>query len=196
MSALVLTGARSLILGVLFGVLYDVFRVLKCLLCVARYGDKRRFARVYSRGVYDIFPSTPRGAVAYALTAVFDVLFSIAVTVSFVLFLYAFNFGKFRWFILVCCAAGFLTYHVSLGRLVIKGVDAASDLLRLVFNLLLFAAALPFRYLYRVFAKICSVLIAPALNKIKSRIDKRRNRRYTLKCTEKLDEFFDFQVEK
>ena len=195
MSALVLTSARALILGVAFGALYDVFRVLKCLLCVAKYGDKHRFAKIYSKGVSDVFPGAPGGAVSYVVTALFDVLYLSVVTVAFVLFLYAFNYGIFRWFILLSCFAGFFAYHFSAGRLLIKSVDAVSDLLRLVFNLLLYVLALPIKYLYFAFRKIYQFLFAPAVNKIKSRIDKIRNKRYTLKCIKELENFFEFRVE-
>ena len=196
MSALVLTSARALLLGVLFGVLYDAVRILKCLLCVAKYGDKRRFDKVYSMGVCDIFPRSPGGVVAYALTALFDVLYFVVVTVSFVLFLYAFNFGIFRWFILLACIAGFFAYHSSLGKIVIRSVDAASDLLRLFVNIFVFVCVLPFRYLYRFGVKMYEILLSRYVNKIRSRIDKRINRRYTLKCIKELDKFFVFQVEK
>lgn len=194
MSALLLTSARAVILGLFFGVLYDVVRIMKCLLCVVKYGSRRRFARVYDKGVYDIFPSNNSGVVSYILTAVFDVIYFIAVTVSFVLFLYAFNHGIFRWFILLSCGAGFAAYHVTVGRLVIRVTDASSDFLRLIINLAVFVLSLPVLYAARLSEKLYSRLLSPLINKITSRIDKLRNRRYTFKCIKELDKFFDFQV--
>ena len=196
MSALVLTSARALILGVLFGVLYDGVRILKCFLCVAKYGDKRRFDKVYSKGVCDIFPRSPGGVVVYALTALFDVLYFIIVTVSFVLFLYAFNHGVFRWFILLACTVGFFAYRSSFGKLVIRSVDAASDLIRLAVNLAIYLFAIPFKFLYRLCIRLYMIFLYPTVGKIRSRIDKSKNRRYTLKCIKELDKFFVSQVEK
>ena len=194
MSALLLTSARAVILGLALGVLYDAVRIVKCLLCVVKYGSTRRFARVYDKGVYDIFPKKNSGVASYVLTAIFDILFSLAVTISFVLFLYAFNHGIFRWFILLSCIAGFAAYHVTLGRLLIRITDAASDALRLIINISVYVLFLPFVYVARLASKLYSALFAPAVNKIARRIDKIKNRRYTLKCIKELDRFFDFQV--
>lgn len=189
MSALVLTGARAVILGVFLGAVYDLFRIVKCLLRISDYGGRRRFEGIYKRGVKDVLPRRAGRVFSITVTAVCDVLYSVVFTVCFILFLYAFNHGIFRWFIFASCAAGVLLYHVSLGRLVIGVTGAAADFLRFVINVFLFALFYPLKRAAVSFKKVS----APAIFKIRSALDKRRNRRYTLKCIKELDKFFVFQ---
>ncbi|MBR6918671.1 MAG: spore cortex biosynthesis protein YabQ [Clostridia bacterium] len=190
MSGLLQTSLYALVLGIAFGALYDVVRVIKTVAGVALYyPGKTSFNKIYERGVVNIF-SAKRGKIASSvITAVLDVLFFTFAGVSFVLFLYCNNYGIFRWFILFCAAAGFRLYYISLGKVTVYFFERVSELVKLLLNLALFAFIYPFRKLYRVIHKVFLSRAVKLFRRLFAALDKKRKKRYTLKCISKLSEF-------
>ena len=91
-------------MGLIFGFLYDIIRLIQILCGTVSYsGGKVRAAD-------GVIPSIALGAG--------DLVYMLAVTVMMSLFVYFTNYGDFRLFMAVGAAAGCALYHLSLGRLV------------------------------------------------------------------------------
>lgn len=187
MSALSLNCLYSAVLGVFLGALYDAVRLIRIVFGVSSYSDKRREFSIYSKGVFNIF-SRKRGKVFTSVfLAVTDLLFFFLSAVAFILFLYVFNFGIFRWFFLLFAVIGFLIYYNSVGKLFVSVSTVISSYVMLALNVTLFAVLFPFKILFHALRS----LIKPLIAKIIAAIDKSKNKRYTLKCIDKLKKFTD-----
>ena len=191
MTELLLTSFRAVLLGVAVGALYDVFRIIRIVFGTGTSsGEPSRFSRIYSKGVRDLF-SRHRGKIFdISFTAVTDVAFCICAAVMFILFLYAFNHGVFRWFILLSLLIGFRLYYLSFGRAVIKLSKTMSDILKLIVNVSLYIIYFP---LTQVLSLIVRKVFAPIFGNIKKCIDKRRRRRYTLYSIDRLERFVNIE---
>ncbi len=189
MSSLLRTSLYALILGGSIGALYDCVRILRVLFGVSEYTDRKRFEKVYSRGLCNVFKSARGGVFSIVFVALTDILFFISSSCAFVLFLYCFNYGIFRWFILLSCIAGFRIYYLTFGKVVISFSGMIADVLKLLINFAVFAAVSPLKFLLRSAVRVFNKTLCPLIRNIRRAIDKRRSVRYTLKCIESLSDF-------
>lgn len=97
-------------LGVAFGVLYDVFRILR-------------------RAVRGI----DRSPVGYALTFAQDILFFVITAAASAIFFYKFNSGRVRLSGVAFMILGFSAYYFTVGRLVMLVADAIISFIYKVF---------------------------------------------------------------
>lgn len=107
--------AAALVLGVAFGAIYDIVRIIHALIGARTYSG-------FKRG-----NNKPRGKVrvsANILTFFLDIVFCILFTACFAILSYAFCDGRFRMFVLISAAAGFTAYIATLGRVVVYFTDA------------------------------------------------------------------------
>ena len=191
MKALILTSLYAAILGMFIGLIYDVFRILRIVSGVSPGSLISKRKTVFGNRMPDIF-SRRRGKVFSSLfVAVTDVLFFSVSSVAFVLFLYCFNYGRFRWFILVFTVAGFRLYYLTVGKAVISSSGLICDLIKLVMNALLYLILLPLRMFFRLITLILRKTFIPFVTRIGLTIDKCRLKRYTLKCTEELKDIIN-----
>ncbi len=95
----------SFILGLIFGLLYDIIRIVNILSGVLSFSDGKTEQK--------------KGAFPYAALIFSDGAYMLAVTAVFSVFVYAVNNGDFRWFIAGGCALGCAAYHATLGRFVV-----------------------------------------------------------------------------
>lgn len=193
MTHLVGVTVKALALGVVLGAVWDIVRIIRVIFGVSSYGKQPRRFPLYKRGVKDVF-SAKRGKVfSYVFVAVTDVIYFTAASVVFILFLYVFNYGIFRWFIFIACIVGFLAYYNSLGRAVILVSTGIADYVKLFLNLLIFVILYPVKLSTRLIVLILRKTALPVIKRAESSIDKCKKRRYTLRCIEKLPEFVKFQ---
>ncbi|MBQ7669465.1 MAG: spore cortex biosynthesis protein YabQ [Clostridia bacterium] len=187
MHALLANCLRAFVLGLLLGAVYDVIRLSRIIFGVSVYSNKNYDFSLYSRGVKNIF-SRKRGNIFTSIyLAVTDLLFCLLSAVIFILYMYIYNYGIFRWFILIFTALGFLFYYKTVGRLFVSVSTVISSYLMLSLNLALFAALYPFRLLKRLLLR----MTRPLISDIKSALDKLKNKMYTLKCIKKIQKHFD-----
>lgn len=113
-----------LILGVILGVVYDLFKVKRHI-----FGSK------------------------YVFVFIDDVLFSVSSVTAFLMSVFIVNNGIFRWFEAFLCFIGFLLYRVLLSRILLRCMYTVADIIIAVvkqaFSLILF----PFIYLLKLFDK-------------------------------------------
>ena len=191
MRSLVLTSLYAAVFGYFIGAFYDVFRILRIVFGVSPSVSSSRFDRLYKKGIPDVF-SKERGKVFSAIfVGVTDVIFLTLSGVAFILFLYCFNYGKFRWFILATAVLGFRLYYLTLGKAVIFSSCFISDTLKLVLNFAVFLICYPFRLFSRLAAAFWQKTVSPRINSIALTIDKCRSKRYTLKRMKEIDDLVD-----
>ena len=127
----------ALLLGVILGILYDAFFILRALL--GAHTGKRGKTRLAKRQ-YPLLPSdflkrekgrAGRGA-ELAITAILDFLYAILFGFLLLLFTYWQSEGVFRLYYLAAAALGFAAYYLTLGRLVASCSAAIIFLVRLV----------------------------------------------------------------
>ena len=184
---------RSLFLGLVIGALWDVVRIARAVIGVSDYGASDMFRKYYDKGLCNIFRGTKKKTFSVIFIALTDILFFFVISVLFVLFLYRFNYGVFRWMFFISALIGSWAYYHSMGRCVIHCACALTDIIRFIVNVFCFTLRFPFICLYRFLKMIYSYTLEKCVVKIKSRIDKSRMRRYTLKCTDRLSDLISFE---
>lgn len=195
MTNLAAVSLYAAVLGLILGASFDVIRILRVALGVSSYGKRKFFSKIYSSGIRNVFSFKRSRIVDSVIIGIGDLVFFIYAAVAFSIFLYRYNFGRFRWFILLSAAGGFIAYYFSIGKLVIRFSDAISQFVMLGVNILLFLLCLPFRLLFKSVKKLYTKLILPIITKMKNKVDKRRHKRYTDKCIKKIPQYVDFDIQ-
>ncbi len=117
----------SFILGLFVGILYDLFKLIRKLLLP-------QSSLVSSRQAKDASISfeakktvkIPSKILEKVTVALFDLSFCALLCPIFCVFTYITLNGRFRWFIFAAAFLGALTYKITLGRAVGKGIDLFS----------------------------------------------------------------------
>lgn len=108
----------ALVLGLFFGVLYDVLRITRMLAGITPVHVKHIswIGRLPVRRIGKI----GKGPLSQLLFVhLLDIIYGLCTGACFCIFLYALNNGRFRWYLLLGCALGFLAYYFSVGKLVL-----------------------------------------------------------------------------
>lgn len=102
-----------------------------------------------------------------------DMAFFLISGVVFSVFLYRFNYGRFRWFILVSLCLGYWAFRATAGRLTSCILGLLARLLILGVNIVLWAVIAPLGLFWRLIERI---LIMPVGKAVKKAIVRRRTR--------------------
>ena len=195
MRSLVFTSMYAVIFGAALGMFYDVFRILRIIFGVSEYGGRPPHCRLYKKGIPDLFSGKRGKAFSSVFVCITDIFYFVLSGIAFILFLYCFNYGRFRWFILLFTVLGFRLYYLSVGKAVIAVSGALSEFVKLFLNTVLFALLYPFRAAARLLSRFFRKTVRPAVFSIVFTIDKCRLKRYTLKCIKKIDKIVDKWVD-
>ena len=137
----------AMMLGLLLGAFYDVFRITRVFLGV-------HYSRRTARNLQDIhLPLLPphkkkKESRALGLVVFFeDLLFCLMVGISLIVLFYVANNGKFRFPVLICVGAGFLLYRGTLGRLVMLFSEVIAFAIETAVRYALFFLLFPIRAL-------------------------------------------------
>jgi len=133
---------ESCILGLIFGAGYDIIRILYIVLGIQSYtdGSIRNFRL---------------GGLPFLLFLAGDLVYMLTVTFAFSVFLYHANYGQFRLYLAAACVAGFVIYHHTLGRIVMRISETlVCWLKRFVYTVII----VPIRWLLRWIRKVCVFL--------------------------------------
>jgi len=168
---------KALVLGVLMGIVYDCFRVMRI---------SRASEITVSGGFFDaIKPKKPllkskNGAkVAVkaandALVFIEDLLFFIVVGASEILFFLGENDGEIRIYCIVFTIFGFFLYIKTLGRIVIYFSAKIIFFVRCLLYWLIYIIIVPVRYILAVFFKLWRAIYAVTIGKIVASLRKKR----------------------
>ena len=107
----------SVILGLIFGALYDIIIIIQLSCGIVSFFGKER--------------GMSGKPAAFLIFAVLDTLFMLTCTAAFSVFLYAVNNGGFRFYLLCGIAAGMTAYHYTVGRLVKYTAEKSIGIIRL-----------------------------------------------------------------
>ena len=119
----------SIILGLIFGAIYDIIKIVHVSCGIASYTGE-------SRGM-------KKGVVPFLLFLLTDIFYIFPVSCIFSVFLYAVNKGGFRFYLLAGVIGGMFLYQNTFGRLVMFVSEAIVRFLKRLFTLLLIR---PIRY--------------------------------------------------
>lgn len=156
----------ALILGAFFAAAYDVLRVVRMLLCsqgIKKLKIAEKIPTVTLAG----------GAVGDHLQMLFanitDVLYSVFAAVSFCIFLYYMNNGRFRWYLLLACVVGFILYRLSIGIAVKAAFGYITGVIRTVCGFVLYLITRPAVFLSRGVVRLASPVAENIQRRIKIR---------------------------
>ena len=160
--------AASLVLGVLFGALYDVIRFTRVLLCV----DARP-------------PHGRRGWLRCFIVALGDLLFFVLAAVLMCVFFFVTNNGEVRGFALLGAFCGFLVYYNTVGRLFIAICETVAAWVKRGLRCLAKLLWMPVRFLGRHLRAFAGKIAKPIVSRVfawynkkkEANIEKKRKRR-------------------
>lgn len=181
MSALATMTLYAFFLGIVFGVIYDVFRISRAFMGVS-YGGKSA-AYLYEReypliGKLVLGQGKLKKGIIFVAVVLGDVLFFSVCGLMFAVFIYYTNDGIFRFSALVAVFIGFFTYYITIGRLVIAFAEIICIFLKIITKIFLFAIAFPFKIMYNILIKLYNRLFGIPLErlllKIRRKVTKRK----------------------
>lgn len=166
----------SVILGLIFGGLYDIIRIIYVLCGIASY--RGQTAQMKS------------GKLPFVLFALFDFSYALCVTVLYSIFDYWTENGRFRFFILISVAVGFFIYYNTIGRAVMLVSETVAAWLKKIFTYLVikpltFIGQKLFRLVKFMYSKTFGALIGAL---IRARLERR-----TKKCLKSLKYDISFE---
>jgi len=147
----------SMVVGAALGILYDVFRIFR----IAFTADSEEKIRIRHKNAKFIIN---------ALVFVQDLLFWLIAAIVTVLFIFMANTGQVRLFALGAQFLGFLAYHFTLGKLVMKISD---KIIRGI------------KYILRMFMKYAIIPVVNALVKLYIKLYKIIERKKMIHFTER-----------
>lgn len=188
MTMLLRISLYAVILGVFFGALYDVVRIIRVFLGVTSNNGRSRINKLYKGNFKNYLNFRSNKAFNYIAVFLGDLIFFSLVTLCFILFLFRFNYGIFRWFILLSSVLGFSVYYFTVGKVVMLFSRELSELIRLTANFIIFVVIQPIKLILRLLKAVLRRTVKPLFIRIKCAIDMRRKKRYTVLCKNKLNE--------
>lgn len=140
---------NSVILGLIFGAIYDIIRISHIMCAIASYSGENRGIR--------------SGKAAFLIFAAGDLVYVIVVSVMFSFFTYWQNNGVIRAFIVLPCIAGFAVYHVTIGKIVMYFSEAVVRFIRLVFR---YTVAIPVLFVLKIVKKFVWFMYSVTIGKL------------------------------
>lgn len=125
----------SFILGLIFGGLYDIIRIIHILCGIASYSGNCVMKR---------------GKIPFVLFFVFDIVYALVTTAVFSVFQYWRMNGQFRLFVLVFAVIGFVVWHCTVGRGVMMLSETVANFVRVLFRKFI---VLPIRFVLKFLRK-------------------------------------------
>lgn len=183
----------SLAFGILLGLIFDAFKIIRIALGSYKSGGRERFKRIYSSKIKKYINSSGGAVYSYIVTTLFDLLFFITCGALFSVFLYVFNFGIFRWFLLAGALAGFRLYYITLGKAVTSVSVAAADSIVLIFNVFINLITVPVFFIFKLIKYPFVKFVYPAFGKIAAALDIIRLKRYNKVYIRRISEAVRFR---
>lgn len=179
----------SVLLGFFLGASYDIIRLSRIAVGM-KYGatnagkyDYSQYALI-GRFFYSKAKKKERKKGLFISLFVFfgDVLFCLFCSVSVAIFIYYFNSGEFRAFVLVGAFVGFLIYYFTLGKIVIYLSEKIIFTIKLLLLYVAFFILYPIYYLFSKIKRIFWIIIQKNVLIIRKTYDIMYVKRYTKRC--------------
>lgn len=163
----------SVVLGLLFGLIYDCVRILRCFLGI-------RYKRYMFKRLKCIDEDTSVGkAYESIVMGITDIIYFVTIAVIMSVFVYFVNNGKIRWYIYFGAFFGFMLYYFTLGRVVISLSSLIVIRIRKIFKIILVCLFEPIRpvalWLKAAFCKIKRTYVKNRIKKHEKEDNCKRN---------------------
>ena len=106
------------------------------------------------------------GVSAWLFIFATDIIYSILITVIYVIFIYHTNHGRARWFMGAACALGFYIYYKTVGRLVAGASEVILFIIRAIVAIFVRAVAYPVVYVTRFTSAAMLFIVRSTAGKI------------------------------
>lgn len=147
----------SLILGLIFGGLYDIIRIIHILSGIASYSGEETFSR--------------RGAIPFAVFFATDLIYMTTVTAVYSFFIYWKMNGVFRLYVFIAVIVGFIVYYNTAGRVVMFFSEIIARFLRFIgYYGIVVPARFIFSFLFRAGRFVYMKTVGAAISYIFERI--------------------------
>jgi len=127
----------SLILGLIFGAIYDIIRIIHILLGISSYSGEKRGMK--------------RGTLPFLVFFMLDTVFVITVSAIYSFFNYVVNNGAFRVYFLIAVCVGFFVYYSTFGRIVMFFSETLVTFLK---RMIFYTVVIPARFVLRLVMRV------------------------------------------
>ncbi len=107
----------SFFAGILFGVVYDIFRIRRISFRVPSFFSKKGKNKIASLFYKNL------SVIDVVFVFFEDIIFSLFCTFVFILLNFKLNFGLPRWYSVAAAAVGFFLHYITLGKLIVKSAE-------------------------------------------------------------------------
>ena len=147
----------SFIVGIGFGILYDVIRISRCIIGVARYSssitsNKNKLFHQYSS------EKVHTGIVSDIIIFLGDIIFSILCAAIYSLFLFHTIRGQLRIYFIIASALGFFIYYFTISKLILAVMEFITNLIKSIVRVFLKIIFIPVHPIIRILRKGSRVL--------------------------------------
>ncbi|MBQ3040991.1 MAG: spore cortex biosynthesis protein YabQ [Clostridia bacterium] len=168
-----IVSAMSLVLGIVFGAIYDIVRIWRTFLGID-YESKgvERLRRLKFPLIKNpLTKKEKQGKLAQGIVLfITDIIYFLAITIIMIIFVYYVNSGVVRWYIFIGAMLGLLIYYFTVGKIVISVSEYIKFGIKVVMSYLVYFILRPF---------------APIVNFLKTKIIKIREKISIRKETKK-----------
>lgn len=168
-----IVSAMSLVLGIVFGAIYDIVRIWRTFLGID-YESKgvERLRRLKFPLIKNpLTKKEKQGKLAQGIVLfITDIIYFLAITIIMIIFVYYVNSGVVRWYIFIGAMLGLLIYYFTVGKIVISVSEYIKFGIKVVMSYLVYFILRPF---------------APIVNFFKTKIIKIREKISIRKETKK-----------
>ncbi len=158
------------------GAVYDVFSIIRVFLGVSFSKTAEGFLQAHKHPLLrPLKRRTKRPLFLKISLFLTDFIFSLFSAISIILLFYGYNNGQIRVPVLGCLAVGFLTYRLTLGRLVLPILEVVAVLIKNILFYVLFWILFPFKKAIQMITKI--------LVSVYTKLVKRKRRKQRIRFT-------------
>jgi len=127
--------------GIILGVIYDVVRIVKCLLGI-KYSKSQSelWFKSLNLNKRDSHSNIKEHVVIWITDIIFFIISGVVIAIS----VYYSNNGVARWYMLASVVIGFVIYYFTIGKIVIRISNVASQLIKTVVGGFLYLLTYPF----------------------------------------------------
>ena len=166
---------KAIVLGVIFGVVYDVFRILR--ISSSAVTPRGAFFEKIKPRKPLLNVRRPKKTAAVGNIAVFiqDIVFFAICTAAEILFFLRENNGEIRIYCLIFSLSGFIIYLVSLGRITIYFSSVIIFSAKCLLYWSLYIIIIPVKRFLKIIKKVSSTVFAHTVGIVMMKIKRRRS---------------------
>jgi hypothetical protein len=146
-----LTILFSLILGILFGLIYDIFKIVRMFI-IGQISDRTKniFLKIKLPLIKLKFNCEKLNVKEKIVYLIFDIMFFIVITPIMQIFIYAFSNGIVRWYIFLGAFIGSMIYYATISRINLIIYEYIFMLVKIILTYILHFIILPFKKISRI----------------------------------------------